>query len=91
MDKGKLGPPSKNVVEAPNIKGDKLEPLNLEMPQLADQKDTLKSDRLNAGNYAYVNALNDPVKKLTDSIIMLLLRDELSNMLPSIPLTTKKK
>lgn len=91
MDKKKLGEASEKVVEAPNIKGPKLKPSIDEMPQLADQKDTPKGDRLNAGNYAYTNALNQPVKSLTDQLIMLLVRDEIANMLPSIPLPQPKK
>lgn len=81
---------SKNVEVAPDTKGSKLKPAIEEMPSLADQKDTPKGSRLNAGNYAYTNSLNQPVQTLTDKIIGLLLREELSKMLPSIPLTKKK-
>lgn len=86
----KLGEKSDNVEVAPDIKGSKLKPTVEEMSQLADQKDTLKGDRLNKGNYDYVNSLNQPIQVLTDKIIGLLLREELTKMLPSIPLTKKK-
>ena len=82
---------SKNVEKAPDIKGPILKSSVGELPSLADQKDTPKGDRLNVGNYAYTNALNQPVKTLTDHLISLLVRDELSKMLPSIPLKTDKK
>lgn len=87
----KLGEKSKAKIEqAPDIKGSKLKPAIEEMPTFADQKDTDKGNRLNAGNYEYTNALNQPVQTLTDKIIGLLLREELTKMLPSIPLTKKK-